>query len=344
MRTIVVFFADTHAGHRLGLMKPDITLYHERNDGQLIPWTPELTDTQRYLWDCYHQDLARVAQLAGTDPIIVHHVGDLTQGMKYRDQLVSTRLADQLLIARSNMLQWLSIPNVRRFDLIVGTRSHIFSEATSPILVREMITPAFADTPINVIYHTRPTIDRVIFDAAHHGPSSGIREWTQGNQLRYYLKSLVIHDILRGRHPPALAVRAHFHKLWPETVRIRLNRTLLAFLTAMEHARTDDAENVQIGTQDPDVIDVYQADIVLLPSYCGMGEYGRQATGSSSTLSNGLIAAEIINGRLVRTHTFERELDIRHHEVISLPDGTQNVCSSEKTPPGSTDRTPEEAS
>lgn len=326
MRTIVVWLGDTHGGHRLGLCDPDVTLYEESEYGELIPWTPKLTATQEYLWDCYTEDIARVRDLADGDPIIVHHVGDLTQGKKYLKQLVSTRLADQLLIARANLLKWCELDNVVRVALIIGTASHVFGEGTSPVLLREMLPP---EMPVDIVYHTRPSIDGVVFDAAHHGPSSGIREWTQGNQLRYYLKSLVIHDVFRGRQPPDLVVRAHFHKLWPETVRVRINDVLLGFLREMERALVTGQDIIEVNAEHLGEVIVHDANIVLLPSYCGMGEYGRMATGSSPTLSNGLVAAEVIDGELYKIHHFERELDIRKtHAIDPFCDGRE-VCASE---------------
>jgi hypothetical protein len=333
-RAIVAWFGDTHAGHRLGLMPPGLTLYQEDEFGNLHPWQPTLTTTQEYLWQLYLDDIAAVGDLAAGDPIIAYHVGDLTQGMKYRDQLVSSRLADQFLIARHNLAPWFDLDNLVRLDLIVGTPSHTFAEATAPILVKEILE-ARTHVPIRVVYHARPTIHNVIFDAAHHGPSSGIREWTQGNQLRYYLRSLMIHDVLRGRHPPHLVLRAHFHKYWPENVRIRISDVLLAFLLLLEQARATDGTIAglplqELWAQNLDTIAVYESQIILLPSYCGMGEHGRKATGSSSTLSNGLVAAEIIDGRLHRVHAFETVLDIRSTETIHL-------CSSEKDPPETTD-------
>ena len=337
-RTIVVWFGDTHGGHRLGLMKPGLTLYQEDEFGNLHPWQPTLTATQHYLWNLYLDDIAAVGDLAAGDPIIAYHVGDLTQGMKYRDQLVSSRLADQFIIARHNIEQWFALDNLTRLDLIVGTPSHTFAEATAPILVKEILE-ARTDLPIHVVYHARPTIQNVIFDAAHHGPSSGIREWTQGNQLRYYLRSLMIHDVLRGRHPPHLVLRAHFHKYWPENVRIRLSHVLLAFLRLLETARATDGTIAGLSLEDLwthnlNTITVYESQIILLPSYCGMGEHGRKATGSSSTLSNGLVAAEIIDGHLHHVHVFETELDIRSTETIQV-----TLCSSQKDPPHTTNHT-----
>jgi hypothetical protein len=304
-------------------MNPDVILYQEDRRGHLSSWRPEHTDTQQYLWhDCYLPDIARVIEIADGDPIIVNHIGDLTQGKKYQDQLVSTRTADQLLIAKKNLEPWLELPNVIRLNLVVGTRSHIFSEATSPLLVRDMLQPSYPEIPIEVIYHTRPTINGCVFDAAHHGPSSGIREWTQGNQLRYYLKSLVFHDILRAKHPPHLVIRGHFHKYWPEKVTVKVSEVLLAFLHQLHHAdhwppaESDADVFAPLHALDPDNIITFESHIVLLPAYCGLGEYGRQATGSSPTISTGMVATEIRDGRIYKNHRLERELDIRRSEVI----------------------------
>lgn len=311
MRKIVVFLSDTHAGHRLGLMCPNLTLYEEGPHGELSPHTPSLTATQTFLWSCYQDDIQAVVALADGDPIIVFHNGDITHGLKYKEQLVSTRAADQLTIAYHNVTPWLTLPNVTTLRLVAGTGSHVLQEASTPIMMLQMLQPAFSSKDIAVVYHDRPVVDGAIFDVAHHGPSSGIREWTQGNQLRYYAKSVVMHDVHRGKHPPHLIVRGHFHRLHPEVVQVRLSRVLLAFLRWREQGGDQTFLTID------DAIDFYETDIVLLPSYCWMGEYGRQATGSSSTVSIGLVAAEVIDGRLIKPlHYFEREVDLRRDEQL----------------------------
>ncbi len=310
-RKIAVFLADTHAGHRLGLMRPGLELYEEDEAGNLSPYSPELTATQQHLWRAYQDDIQSVRDLADGDEILVFHVGDLTQGKKYPTQLVTTRTADQLTIARANIEEWLHIENVSSLRLVVGTASHILGEASSPVLLLQMLEPAFPDRDLGLCRHGRPVIDGVIVDCAHHGPSSGIREWTQGNQLRYYLKSLVIHDVMRGKHWPHLVIRAHFHKLWPEAISFRLSTRVQAALRAVEFGVAD---GLLDELRAADQVQVFQSRIVLLPSYCGMGEYGRQATGSSPSLSNGLVAAEIVDGELGGVHYYEREVDLRRGE------------------------------
>jgi hypothetical protein len=86
---------------------------------------------------------------------------------------------------------------------------------------------------------------------------------------------------LRDQHVSRLIVRGHFHDYHRETVRVA-NR--------------------------------YTADILLLPSLCGMAEYGRQATGSKPYVSNGMVMVEIIDGRLGRLIPMVKELDVRREE------------------------------
>jgi hypothetical protein len=286
-RVIAVFFSDTHGGHKLGLLKPGVELYDEDEQGNLIPYTPELTATQKYLWKIYRQDIDSVMELADGDPVYTFHVGDLTQGKKYPHQLVSTREADQIIIAVANMMEWLQYSNVTVMRLAAGTGSHIFQEATSTVLVAEMLrSKVDGEVSVKPVRHGLPTIGGLQVDYSHHGPSSGIRLWTAGNQLRYYLKSLMMEAITAGQLPPRVVIRAHFHELWRETVRVRLGSEWLV------------------------------SDIILLPSYCGMGEYGRQATRSKCTISNGLVALEIVNGELDSIHAFERQVDLRTREKL----------------------------
>jgi len=278
-------------------MAPGTRLFEEDERGQLREYEPALTGTQEYLWRVYREHIAAAVEFAAGDEILVFHNGDLTQGKAFGDQLVTTRLMDQLVIAYNNVSPWLEIPNVSTLRLVVGTGVHILSEASSPVGLCKMLQLAYPDKDIQVVYHDRPVVDGAIFDVAHHGPSSGIREWTQGNQLRYYARSIVFHDVFRAIHPPHQIVRAHFHRLWPETVHVRLSRRQLAFLRACE---ADDPATLVGAWGDGDASLVFETDITLLPSYCGMAEYGRKATGSQSTLSNGMVVMEVVDGRVTR--------------------------------------------
>ena len=109
-RRIIALLADTHGGSRLALCNPDVVLYEEDAGGGLVEYTPRLTPIQEYLWSLYKGDIQEVMRLAGKDPIYVLHVGDLTQGFRHRNQLISQRRDDQPLVAASNLLPWSSKP------------------------------------------------------------------------------------------------------------------------------------------------------------------------------------------------------------------------------------------
>lgn len=286
MRKVAALLADTHGGHRLGLLNPNTVLWQEDEKGNRQPWSPKLTAVQEYLWHIYNKDIDRVLFLARNDPIVAIHVGDATWGGKYAHQLVSASPADQVAIATANLRVWLDIPDVKALRLAHGTQSHAFYEGASEALIAEQLAAYSSRADVQVFSHARLRIDGVLFDVAHHGPVPGSRKWLEGNEFRYYIKSMVIQELLRGEEPPRVIVRAHHHQYVRETVRVRAD-----------------------GRE-------YVVDGVILPSYCGLTDYGRQALRSPFLLSNGLVAAEIVDGRLADLHPFVRTVDLRTQEAL----------------------------
>lgn len=285
MRRILVAMSDTHAGHRLGLMPPDITLYDEDEQGNARPWTPQQTAVQQWLWRCYLEDVAAVVTLAGGDPVCLLHNGDLTQGSKYGTELVSTRKSDQYDIAVANFAPWLALTNLGAVRLSHGTGSHADYEATASHVVCQALRALHPGADVAVVRHGLLNVDGCRVDYAHHGPSAGMRQWTSGNQCRYYLRSLMNDELLRRREPPRLVVRSHFHTHIRETVRVMGDRE-------------------------------YVSDIVVTPAYCGLSEYAQQVTRSGYLIGCGLVAAEIIDGDLVDVHRYHRVVDLRREESL----------------------------
>lgn len=285
-RRILAVMADSHSGSQLGLLNPSTVLEREDENGNIQRWRPSQTETQRYLWDCYETDRANVIELAGEDEIILLVVGDLTQGVRYPSLFVSNRIADQFIIAADCLEPWFSHENVRIIRLAKGTGSHVFGEGSSEVLVAHMLRQKYGDRNIQACYHGLLDIDGVTIDYAHHGAGPGIREWTAGNQCRYYLKSLIHSEWKAGRLPPRLVLRAHYHTFRREKIFEEL-----------------------AGEQ-------REFDLVLLPSYCGMGDHGHQATRSAWLQTHGLIAFDLAYGQIVDVHAFTRTLDLRTKEVL----------------------------
>lgn len=285
MRKVAAFLADTHGGHKLGLLNPATALPDEDEQGNVVYYQPALTATQRYLWPCFKEDVNSVVSLAAGAPIVVCHGGDLTHGKKYPQGLVSTRDADQFLIAAANMQPWMALPNLAAVRLYQGTGSHAFYEGTAAITVLNLLKAAYPKTDLGAARHGLIAIAGVTFDVAHHGPHPGSRKWLEGNVARFYLKDLMLTEILHGNQPARYVIRAHYHTLIWETVRIK-----------------------QDGRW-------YESDLIILPSYSGLTEHGQQATRSKHLINNGLVAFEIEDGRAV-VHPFCRTTDLRTREEL----------------------------
>ena len=281
-RTILALLSDTHGGHKLGLLNPDVTLYDETEDGKITPLHPALTASQGFLWDIYSEAIVEFARWANGDEVIVLHNGDLTQGVKYPEQLVSTRAADQVLIGAENLKPWLLMANVRTMRLIVGTGSHVLGEGTSEILAAQLLAREYPEHDIQVYYHGLIDVGGLQVDISHHGPNQSSRVWLSGNLARYYLNNMIITDMMGGRTPPGLVVRSHVH-------------------TYIDEMMTVDCKPYRI---------------IVTPPLMLMGDHGRQATRSLSHIQVGLVGIEIIDGEIARVRPYLHSLDIRTKERL----------------------------
>ena len=50
MRSILAFLSDTHGGCKFGLCNPETVLYDEDEQGNMVPYNPALTATQKFIW------------------------------------------------------------------------------------------------------------------------------------------------------------------------------------------------------------------------------------------------------------------------------------------------------
>lgn len=281
-RVIIAVVSDTHGGHRLGLLNPNTVVYAENEFGEWDYFRPELTESQRFLWERYMDWMGQVFDFAAGDDLILIHNGDETQGKKYVDQLVSTRLADQIVIARDNLNPWYAYGNLIAVRIVAGTAAHSFAEGSSAILVREQLALNHPQVNTSVLYHGLLSINGVIVDYAHHGPGPGSRNWLHGNVARFYLRDLMQREILAGRRPPGLVLRAHFH------------------VPVYEYLETGG----------------WKSHFYITPAMCMMGEHGIQATRSVEEITVGILALEVVDGEIQRDMRLYQTLDIRTKETL----------------------------
>jgi hypothetical protein len=284
-RRVVLAETDSHAGHMLGLCNPAA---HLLSDDGLETIGPNVGEFQRYAWGLRLGYINKVFDIAGRDNIIHIHGGDITQGHKYKDQLLTTRLADQFSIAEANMWPIYDRANVKTGRIITGTSSHIFGEGSAEIEVASRLRLRYPKKNIRPLAHSLLEIEGIEFDVTHHGPGAGIRQWTRGNVARHYLRSKMWQDYkVRGR-VPRVFLRGHYHTFVHETIRERFGDEYV------------------------------ESHLIVLPSWCGMTEFARKSTQSEYELTNGLVAFEIVPGDQIplRVHPFVKTLDLRTKETL----------------------------
>ena len=266
------------------MLSPDTVLIREDDEGQIEEWTPEPGKTQAYLWPLYKSHVKKLKKIAGRDEIFLFHLGDITQGTKYCEEgLPGVTLADQRIIAAENMSPLLELPNVKKARFITGTPVHVPDSAEARVA---HVLAQSTGKDIRSYHHARVTIDGAILDLAHHGAYPGSRDWLIGNVALFHLRDRIYRDRRAGKRPADVYAYGHFH----EWVHVLLEDTWHGE-TRIHH-------------------------LLIVPSYCGLGGYGRKATRSIPTLTNGLAAIEIVSGRIGHIQGIRDSLDLRQEETL----------------------------
>jgi hypothetical protein len=286
-RVILAVASDKHGGHKLGLLNPETVLEYEDSKGNIIKWTPTLEPFQQYLWGLHQKHVEDVKHLAGKDNIVLIDNGDLTAGNKYMHEQVSTRIADQFDIASWNLRPWLDLKNVKTLRITKGTGAHNFGEGSAEIITQRILKGKYPKKDIRTIYHGLAKIGGVTVDYTHHGPGTGSRNWLKGNEVRYYMKSIIQDEIDLGNTPPDLIIRGHFHEYIEEYYVKKF-----------------------MGKR-------YKVEMCIIPSYCGIDDHARQITKSKYILEHGMVAYEIIDGKILDTYPFMNTIDIRTKEKLA---------------------------
>lgn len=285
-RNLIVVISDPHCGNIYGWINPETELDIIDELGNEVKYRPKVNEIQKFLWgDITVPALERLKSLAGKDPIAVISTGDVTQGNGHKEELVTTRIADQNFIAEAAFLPFIELKNTKIARFVLGTGIHEFGEGSASITVAKLLQNKFPKKDIKPLYHGLADINGFTIDYSHHGPNTGSRQWLEGNEARYYLRNLMMKDLSIGKSPPNLVLRGHYHE------------------------RTK--EYLSIVWQDTE----YESWIYVMPSMCMIGDFGRKATKSRHLITNGIIIFEVINGRLHNTYEYKRTLDIRTKEI-----------------------------
>jgi hypothetical protein len=286
-RRIVLAVADTHGGHSLGLLNPDTELVAAYDDyGRAMYWCPPLTVTQKRLWPLWIDFRNQVVDYADGCEIVVVHAGDPTHGEKHPGgNIPGIDLEDQRTISFWNLKPLFALPNVKKGRLYTGTPAHVepgFSDAR----VADKLAKNFPKKEILSVHHSRSAIGQEFLDVAHTGPHPGSRDWLRGNVALLHLRDRVYRDRRMNKTPATVYLRAHRHVY----VHVTLN-DMWWHTPSVHH-------------------------LVVVPSFCGFTSYARSVTQSEPELVNGMVAFEIIDGKLRDIKPFVDYTDLRLEETL----------------------------
>lgn len=280
-RLVINFFADIHCGSRLALLPPGTTLYSIGMTGEKEPWYPSLTPAQEELWHLYSGHIEKVMDFADGDPVCLAVVGDVCQGDKHRDEIVVSDIPNQVTIACKAIEEWLVHPNVTHIRLAAGTDAHEFTESSATRLLAEYLSLKYPKVDISWAYHELLEVDRVTIDFSHHGPGSGKRKYLEMNNASWYLRDIMLRELLKGNKPPDLVIRADKHSFG-----------------ACGHT-------IVIGER------LVSSDMIVIPSYQTLTGFARRVTQSAYEVYHGMVAVEVIDGEISRIKPFIKQYDLR---------------------------------
>jgi hypothetical protein len=284
-RYIVAILSDIHSGHKLGLCNPKTKL-EDNNNGKITQFHPDISETQKFMWEVNEWGKEETLKIAGKDDIIFIHDGDPTHGKASFLETMTTRQSDQILIADANFDFWVKHKNVKMIRFAIGTGVHEMGEGSSSTVIAKILQTRYPDKDIGIVYHGLLDIKGFTVDYAHHGPNVGSRKWLEGNELRLYLRSIMMGEIMGGNRPPHLVIRGHYH--------------------------TYRREFLEMGMQGK----LVESWAMLLPGFTFKDDYTRRATRSDFKQTVGMIALEIIDGTLTRTFPYIKTVDIRTRVIV----------------------------
>lgn len=289
-RTIIAIRGDTQSGHAGGLVNPgtEIPEFDIDDEGERVfagYRNPELRPIQKRLWKWHTQDLENITNLANGDPLIWLEMGDLTQGNVFKDDLAVNNLSEQWFISFWNTKPLLEMPNVKAMYIARGTGVHVWGEGSTETMLTAYLKISYPGIKMAITDHWLLNVDGFLVDMAHHGPGAGMRNWTRGNAFSLYAKSVMMDDIDLGNPVADVLVRGHKHEF--------------TYCRPIHQVKNK----------------IWEMPAFITPPYCFIGSHAQKVMNSPSFMGVGMLALEVVNGKLHDFHPFTHFVDLRAKEA-----------------------------
>jgi len=290
-RTIIAIRGDTQGGYAGGLLNPDTLLpdiaIDDAGENIIEGWRRlELRPVQQKLWEWHKKYIKEVSKLSEGDDIIFVEMGDLTQGNIFKDDLDVNNLNTQVVISRYNTMPWLELQNLKSAYFVTGTGVHVWGEGSTERLLTAQLKVMYPHIKIKINDHYMLDVDGVHLDVAHHGPGPGIRNWTYGNVLELYAKSIMRDSIDLQEPVPDAIIRAHKHQF--------------TYRPVIHQVRNK----------------MWESKVFITPPMCFIGSHALKVMNSPSYMGVGVLALEIINGKIHAWYPFNNYVDLRTKEIV----------------------------
>jgi hypothetical protein len=128
--------------------------------------------------------------------------------------------------------------------MVAGTDTHEVGEGSAMIATASTMQAQYPRVQTTPLYHGLLEIAGIRIDCAHHGPMPGRYKHLAGNVATWYLRDLMITELIDGNCPPDLVLRGHYHEYTPIDWRVeskgRWYKSMLAVAPAMSLLRQCD--------------------------------------------------------------------------------------------------------
>lgn len=282
-KTAVVIITDGHSGHDQGLAHPDTELKDDLPmKGEPTHRQINLNPTQLQLYDIVTTARTWLGKnCRGWNKILINH-GEIIQGNKYPDNLMTQDLYEQVKMGFDTFAPWMDI--VDKVYLHQATTWHEFGNGSASKLIGDMLRMKYKK-PVRHAHKFRFDIDGFLLQTTHHGPATSKRKRLEDSAARWAAHDKIMVGKIENEPIPDLVVTAHTHKPSWGTAHVLAN-----------------------GGYET-------CDWIITPPMCGAGAFSRKISGQDAYYV-GMQILQIVDGSLVHVEPFYTRIIDYEREVI----------------------------
>ena len=284
MKLAAVIITDAHSGHDQGLTSPDTELKDDLPmQGEPTYRKVHLNATQEVLHELILEGREWIGKECHGWKKMLVHAGEVIQGNKYTDNLLTNDLYEQVKMSFDTFKPWMNIIDMVR--LHQATTWHEFGNGSASKLIADMLKMQYKDIDVAHANKFRFDIDGFLLETSHHGPATSKRKRLEDSSAKWSAHNKLQVGLIENEPIPDLVVTGHTHKpSW-----------------GTSHILSEGK--------------YYTCDWIISPPMCGAGAYSRKI-GRQDSYYVGYHIVQIVDGTLVNVEPFFARLYDYEKEVL----------------------------